>query len=261
MSTTIQPFDFDGAPLRALVGGDGEPRFIAGDVAKILGYREAYYLTRDLDEDEKGPQIVGTPGGDQQVTVITEAGLYSAILRSRVEGAKRFKRWVTHDVLPAIRKTGTYQAPTGPELMAAALLEAAETIKARDERLVAQTQQIAAMKPRAQAWDMLASTDGDYSLRDAAQILDRHPDISTGQNRLGAYLREIGWVDRKGVPYQRHVDNGRLRSRARYYTHERTGERVLADPQIRITPRGVEKLQELLTAGAPAVLDVEVVTE
>lgn len=96
--------------IRVLNGEDGEPWFVASDIAKTLGYRDAEKMTRRLDDDEKGTRSVGTPGGDQQMTVITEAGLYAAILGSKVEGAQRFKRWVTHEVLPSIRKHGGYMA-------------------------------------------------------------------------------------------------------------------------------------------------------
>lgn len=107
--TELQPFAFPdtGEQVRTVMV-DGNPWFVAGDVAAILGFREAYDLTRGLDDDEKGPQIVRTPGGSQAVTVISEAGLYSAILRSRVPAARTFKRWVTHDLLPTIRRTGRY---------------------------------------------------------------------------------------------------------------------------------------------------------
>lgn len=89
----------------------GQPWFVAADVAEALDYRMASDLTRFLDDDEKGTQIVRTPSGDQMMTIINESGLYSAILRSRKPEAKRFKKWVTSEVLPAIRKTGQYTAP------------------------------------------------------------------------------------------------------------------------------------------------------
>ena len=84
----------------------GEPLFVASDVAKILGYRMASDMTRRLDPDEKGTRSVRTLGGTQDLTVINEPGLYTAILGSKVEGAREFKRWVTSEVLPSIRKHG-----------------------------------------------------------------------------------------------------------------------------------------------------------
>lgn len=90
---------------------DGEIWFVATDVAAALGYRNAPDMVRNLDDDEKGTQTVRTPGGEQDVSVINESGLYAAILKSRRPEAKRFKRWVTGDVLPSIRKTGAYVGP------------------------------------------------------------------------------------------------------------------------------------------------------
>lgn len=86
------------------IGGD----FVAADVARVLGYHDASAMTRTLDDDEKGMQIVQTPGGDQKLITVTESGLYHAIIKSRVPKAKTFRRWVTSEVLPAIRKTGSY---------------------------------------------------------------------------------------------------------------------------------------------------------
>lgn len=102
-------FEFETLPVRVLTREDGELWFIARDVATALEYRDAGNMARNLDEDEKGTHIVSTLGGEQGVLIINEAGLYSAILRSRKPAAKRFKRWVTHEVLPTIRKTGSYQ--------------------------------------------------------------------------------------------------------------------------------------------------------
>lgn len=98
---------FDNHNIRLLLI-DGEPWFVATDVATALEYRDAEKLTRRLDEDEKGTHIVGTLGGSQHMTAINESGLYSAILHSRKPEAKRFKKWVTSEVLPSLRKHGSY---------------------------------------------------------------------------------------------------------------------------------------------------------
>lgn len=95
-----------------------EPWFVASDIAKVLGYRMASDLARRIDEDDKGTHIMSTQGGEQAMLIINESGLYSAILGSKLESAKRFKHWVTAEVLPAIRKTGGYQKPlTQQEMM------------------------------------------------------------------------------------------------------------------------------------------------
>lgn len=109
MSLPIE-FSFDGTAVRVVLV-DGEPWWVATDVAQSLEYRIAGDMTRNLDEDEKGTQIVRTLGGEQEMLIINESGLYSAILRSRKQSAKRFKKWVTAEVLPSIRKHGAYMMP------------------------------------------------------------------------------------------------------------------------------------------------------
>jgi len=107
-STNVIPFKFENRQVRTVILGD-QPWFVASDVSAALLYSEASAMTRHLDEDEKGLSIVQTLGGDQELLVINESGLYSAILRSRKAEAKRFKKWVTAEVLPAIRKHGRYE--------------------------------------------------------------------------------------------------------------------------------------------------------
>ena len=108
--TTPSLFTYADTPVRVL-DVDGEPWFVAADIAKILGYATAKDMTRRLDDEDKGGRSVPTLGGDQTMTTISEPGLYVAVLGSQVPGARDFKRWVTHEVLPTIRKTGTYQQP------------------------------------------------------------------------------------------------------------------------------------------------------
>lgn len=103
------PFQFGQQQIR-VVEKDDEPWFVAADIATVLDYRNASDMVRMLDDDERGTQIVRTPSGDQEMLVIDESGLYSAILRSRKPEAKPFRKWVTKEVLPAIRKAGVYHA-------------------------------------------------------------------------------------------------------------------------------------------------------
>lgn len=252
----IVPFTFpdNGGQVRVIML-DGEPWFVARDVLAVLGLVNPTEAMRGLDDDEfRTTEVVDSAGRRQpNAYVVNEAGLYSLILRSRKPEAKTFKRWVTHEVLPSIRKTGGYSlAPVYrlPQTYAEALRELADTVEERD-RLRAE---LAVAEPKAESWDALASARGDYSLREAAQILDRDPAIDTGQNRLMSTLRELGWADRNGVPYQRHVDAGRLAARARSYTHPYTGEPVLARPQIRITVKGLHELHRLLGGERPLML-------
>lgn len=98
--------------LRHFVDEDGIIWFVGKDVANILGYVETAKAVREhVDEDDKGVSVLDTPGGKQEMTIINESGLYSLILSSKLPAAKKFKRWVTSEVLPSIRKHGYYKAP------------------------------------------------------------------------------------------------------------------------------------------------------
>lgn len=111
-ASNVIPFNFGKQQVRTLLIDD-QPWFVANDVSAALQYSEASAMTRHLDDDEKGLSIVQTLGGDQEMLVINESGLYSAVLRSRKAEAKRFKKWVTAEVLPAIRKHGLYEDAQG----------------------------------------------------------------------------------------------------------------------------------------------------
>lgn len=109
--TILTQFTFHNDYDVRIIDIDGELWFVASDVASALDYRMASDMTRSLDDDERGTHNLRTPSGSQDLTIINESGLYSAILKSRKPEAKKFKKWVTSEVLPAIRKTGKYEAP------------------------------------------------------------------------------------------------------------------------------------------------------
>lgn len=108
MNQQLMPFDYEGREVRVVKDEQGEPWFVAADVCAVLQLPETHKAVARLDEDEKDRNSIPTPGGSQSMTVVSEAGLYNLVLGSRKPEAKRFKRWVTHEVLPAIRKTGSY---------------------------------------------------------------------------------------------------------------------------------------------------------
>lgn len=114
-STAITPFNFNEHAVRVIQIEDA-PWFVATDVAESLGYKSPKDAASYLDDDEKGSAIVRTPGGDQKLTVINESGLYALVLRSRKPEARKFAKWVTSEVLPAIRKTGKYERPHNPAI-------------------------------------------------------------------------------------------------------------------------------------------------
>ena len=237
--TTPSLFTYADTPVRVL-DVDGEPWFVAADIAKILGYATAKDMTRRLDDEDKGGRSVPTLGGDQTMTTISEPGLYVAVLGSQVPGARDFKRWVTHEVLPTIRKTGTYQQP--------------KTLAERSVELIQDLHaEVAALTPKASAWDTMAGAHGDYAVDEAAKILSRDPNITVGRARLFAHMAERGWIYRHGArnrwhAYQSQVDSGRLVQRmSAAFLNQRTGEMEVPDPTIRVTVKGLEALRASLT--------------
>nr|DAO60182.1 MAG TPA: repressor domain protein [Caudoviricetes sp.] len=109
-NTAVQIFDFEENPVR-VIERDGEPWFVAADVARVLDIQNIRQNLNELDDDEKDVCNTYTPGGQQEMRVINESGLYNLIFRSRKPEAKRFRKWVTAEVLPSIRKTGRYELP------------------------------------------------------------------------------------------------------------------------------------------------------
>jgi anti-repressor protein len=237
----LQAFHFRGAKVRTFTR-NGDPWWVAADVATVLEIGRTHDAVRSLDDDERGTETIRTLGGDQTITVINEPGLYSLILRSRKPEAKAFKRWITHEVIPSIRKTGSYSvAEVSRKDLALMVIQAEE----EREALAARVREL---EPAAQAWDVLASAEGDYSLRDAAFILNRDRGISTGQNRLLRSIRELDMVDRNGVPYAKHASH--LVERPTSYNHPHTGEAVLSK-QLRVTVQGLRYLHKRLGGEGP----------
>lgn len=179
---------------------DGEPWFVAADIARILGYRMASDMTRRLDPEDRGTRPVRTPSGEQQMTVINEPGLYDAVLGSQVPGARNFKRWVTREVLPTIRKTGGYGGGIATMPLSQQLAIAAEAAR-RAEELEALR---AIEAPKAEAFDDFMNADGAYSMDAAAKSL---ADVTggMGRNKLFAWLRDRKVLMSQNRPYQQYA--------------------------------------------------------
>lgn len=193
----VQLFNFESHEVRSLLLNN-EPWFVGKDVAEALGYSKARnaIATHIDSEDKKDAPIQGTLGGVQEMTVINESGLYSLVLSSKLPSAKKFKRWVTSEVLPALRKTGQYQVKelSGQELMAKALIEAQSVLAAKDK-------QIQEMKPKVVFADAVATSHTSILVGELAKILKQNG-IEMGQKRLFAWLREKGYlIKRQGTDY------------------------------------------------------------
>ena len=173
-----------------------EPWFVGKDVAVILGYSNPQKALRDhVDEEDRTLNDSFTVNGTKGI-LINESGLYGLILSSKLPNAKKFKHWVTAEVLPVLRKTGRYnlQQPQGKELLALAVLEAQKTIEE-------QTAQIEEMKPKAIFADAVATSHTSILIGDLAKILKQNG-VETGQKRLFEWLRENGYLSkRKGTEW------------------------------------------------------------
>lgn len=194
----VQLFNFENHEVRSLLLNN-EPWFVGKDVAEILSYsntRKA--LTDHVDTEDKmdGVTIRDSIGRNQKPVLINESGLYSLVLSSKLPSAKKFKRWVTSEVLPALRKTGQYQVKelSGSELMAKALIEAQNVLAAKDK-------QIEEMKPKVVFADAVATSHTSILVGELAKILKQNG-IEMGQKRLFAWLREKGYlIKRQGTDY------------------------------------------------------------
>ncbi|WP_206408819.1 BRO-N domain-containing protein [Ectopseudomonas oleovorans] len=189
----VIPFRFESREVRTLLIDD-QPWFVASDVALALMYSEAKDMTRNLDDDEKGRQIVPTLGGEQEMLVINESGLYSAILRSRKAEAKRFKKWITAEVLPAIRKHGRYEDSRnnlgtliGETIGTNGFNMLGALVKGKVAQLPTATQRRATAK----IW---SQTHAAFGVRSAADI--PADQLDAARNFIAAYALEGEWLGR-----------------------------------------------------------------
>lgn len=192
----VQLFNFENHEVRSLLLNN-DPWFIGKDVAETLGYTDTNQAIRKhVDDEDKLSRRFDGSGQGREMVIINESGLYSLILSSKLPSAKKFKRWVTSEVLPALRKTGQYQVKelSGQELMAKALIEAQSVLAAKDK-------QIEAMKPKVVFADAVATSHTSILVGELAKILKQNG-IDMGQKRLFAWLREKGYlIKRQGTDY------------------------------------------------------------
>lgn len=227
MTNELQVFrNEDFGSIRVFPDESGEPWFIARDVCSALELDNT--ATRRLDPDEKGLTKVQTPGGVQSMATINESGLYTLMVRSNKESVKPFRKWVTSEVLPAIRKTGGYMVAspdeTPEQLMARALKVADDTIRrVREQNKVLEAEN-ETMRPKALFADAVAASNSTILVGELAKLLSQNGVPNMGQNRLFAWMRDKGYlVSRKGTDYnmptQRSMDLGLFRIKETAITH------------------------------------------
>lgn len=200
MSNEIQSFTNDQfGTVRAIRDENGEPMFVAKDVCAALEVKNSRDALARLDDDEKGVVLTDTPGGEQQMQAVNEAGLYVLVLSSRKPEAKAFKRWVTHEVLPALRRDGAYEVPREEPLdlvIARGMVAANKKIQLLEDRNDALRKQAEELRPKAAFFDRCMESDALISVRDAAKMLKSF-DRDMGEKRLRDLLRERGYVEKR----------------------------------------------------------------
>ena len=218
-----------------VVEKEGQPWFVAKDVCDILEIQNTTDATKRLDADEVTRFNLGGLTGE--TNLVNEYGLYSLILGSRKPEAKKFKRWVTHEVLPSIRKNGGYIANqetlTPEQIVAQALIVANNIIQEKDRLLQEQ-------KPKVEFFDTVANSKTALPMDKVAKVLD----MGIGRNKLFEILRDKKILDRSNIPYQTYVDRGYFRVVEQKYTKP-TGETVVTTKTL-VYQRGVDYIRKIV---------------
>lgn len=255
MNTEIQTFNFNNATMRTLTDENGDPWFVGKDVATILGYTNPRKALIDhVDDEDKtdGVTIRDSIGREQNPTVINESGLYSLILGSKLPTAKRFKRWVTHEVLPSIRKHGIYATENtinqiladpdfGIRLLTDLKNERAKRIEAEN--------QIKELEPKAQALDAFTDVEDRLLVRDAAKILST-AGTPISEKQLREWMANNDWIYKHGGSWHataKHCTAGHLvMVMSTKHGTKADGTKFAFPPTVRITRKGLTLLHKRL---------------
>lgn len=210
----LQLFNHDTfGQVRIIKKGD-QPWFVAADVCAALDLSDTSKTVSYLDEDEKGTITNRTPGGNQEMLIINEPGLYSLVLRSRKPEAKAFKRWICHEVIPSIRKHGLYATPQTVEAMLAdpdTAIRLLTELKAERAKITVLEAKVEADRPKVLFTESVEAASNSILIGAYAGLL-RQNGLPMGQNRLFARFREDGWLNKNGerrnMPTQKAMEMG-----------------------------------------------------
>lgn len=255
MNTEIQTFNFDSASLRTLTDENGDPWFVGKDVAAILGYTNPRKALIDhVDDEDKtdGVTIRDSIGREQNPTVINESGLYSLILGSKLPTSKRFKRWVTHEVLPTIRKHGIYATETTIDQILAdpdfGIRLLADLKKERAKRVEAENQ-IKELEPKAKALEDFTNVPDTLLVRDAAKLLS-NAGTPIGEKELREWLNSHGWTYRHAGTWwatSERVKAGHLvMVESKSHGQHKDGSIFAFAPTVKITRKGLALIHKRL---------------
>lgn len=243
MNNEIQQFDFKGASLRTLTDKAGEPWFVAKDVCDILGHSNVSMALDRLDDDERSKFNLGRQG---ETNIVNEAGLYVLVLGSRKPEAHEFKRWVTHEVLPQIRRTGGYIPATDADddmtILAKAVMIGQRTMEEQKQRIADQQSRIDELQPKASAWDNFVDIPDALSVRDSAKLLS-NLGRPVGQTELFEWLDRNDWIFRENKHWsarQSRINAGHLLMvPSKSHGTHRDGTPFAFPPTVKVTRKGL----------------------
>lgn len=247
---------FDNAEFGQIrtVTKDNEPWFVGKDVCEAFGDTNYRRSLSNIDDSDKGVSQIDTHGGKQSMTIINESGLYCLLfqmqpqkakgvsqndnlIEERIQKLNRFKKWVTSEVLPSIRRNGGYienQENLTPEQIVANALVVAQNIINQKDRMIEE------MQPKADFFDCVADSKTAISMNEVAKVLDVK---GIGRNKLFEFLREQKILDRYNVPYQRYVDCGWFRVIEQKYVKD--GEPIVTTKTL-VYQKGVDAIRRKL---------------
>lgn len=235
---------FENADLgkfRIIQNEQGEPLFVAADICRILDLNNVTMALQGLDDDEKLTSTLLISGQNRQVWLLTEAGFYSLVLRSNKPEAKAFKRWVTHEVLPTIRKTGTYSAK--PMTSLDILVESAKALQLHEQRLSLLEEALevhkAEVAPKVAHYDQCMASEGFLLIREVAKVLN-FPKV--GEHKLYAILRDDKVLMKNNEPYQTYVEKNWFRVFPMPYT--KPDGTVGTKNQTKVSQKGIDGLRK-----------------
>lgn len=247
MNNEIRKFDFKGASLRTLTDEAGEPWFVAKDVCDILGI-DTNHLSESLDSDEMNTLRIteGNVRGNPNKIIISEPGLYRLVMKSRKPEAKEFQRWVTHEVLPQIRKTGGYIPTTDADddmtILAKAVMIGQRTMEEQKRKIAAQQTRIDELQPKASMWDNFVDIPDVLSVGNSAKLLS-NLGRPIGRKTLFSWLEHNGWVFRENGHWsarQNRIDAGHLvMVPPKTHGTHRDGTTFSFAPTVKITRKGL----------------------
>ena len=254
MNTEIQTFNFNNSSLRTLTDEAGDPWFVLKDCMSILSLGNPTETVKMFDDDEfSTTEVIDSIGRRQQTYIISESGFYRLVMKSRKPEAKEFQRWVTHEVLPAIRKTGGYIPATETEsdedILSKAVLIAQKTIERKNQQLRAKDAQIKELEPKAQALDAFTNVEDRLLVRDAAKVLS-NSGTPISEKQLREWMTANGWIYKHNGSWHataKHCTTGHLvMVMSTKHGTKADGTKFAFPPTVRITRKGLALIHKRL---------------